>query len=261
MSGADKLKLADGPFTVSLVACDTLVATRTGPNSASYYPIQLRATVKSSLLATPFSIPPTPVVMTLVSQINGQDYVQLQGPISILGSTINVHGSIALPAGTLTSTSVAAFPSTPIVTSRSGFTYSQGDVSTTLSVIGTASASIYTGPPPANLQLHSDAVQMITAHADGSQTVQPFEGGIHLNSPSDQVMLRFYASGVRQAAQVRVQIAGQEVPVIYSGAAGHFQGLDEVTVEIPRSLAGVGEADVVLTVDGQPASPVRIQIQ
>ena len=49
--------------------------------------------------------------------------------------------------------------------------------------------------------------------------------------------------------------------MIYSGAAGHFPGLDEVTVEVPRSLAGIDEADVELTVDGRPASPVRIHIQ
>jgi hypothetical protein len=37
--------------------------------------------------------------------------------------------------------------------------------------------------------------------------------------------------------------------------------LDEVTVEVPRGLAGMGDVDVVLTADGQTASPVRIHIQ
>jgi hypothetical protein len=37
--------------------------------------------------------------------------------------------------------------------------------------------------------------------------------------------------------------------------------LDEITVELPRSLAGMGQVDVVLTADGQTASPVRIPIQ
>jgi uncharacterized protein (TIGR03437 family) len=74
-------------------------------------------------------------------------------------------------------------------------------------------------------------------------------------------LLQFYASGVRDASEVHVRIAGQEVPVLYSGPAGHFPGLDEVTVEIPRSLAGMGESEVLLTADGEPASPVRIHIQ
>jgi hypothetical protein len=37
--------------------------------------------------------------------------------------------------------------------------------------------------------------------------------------------------------------------------------LDEVTVDLPRSLAGTGDVDVVLTADGQTASPVHIHIQ
>jgi uncharacterized protein (TIGR03437 family) len=66
---------------------------------------------------------------------------------------------------------------------------------------------------------------------------------------------------VRGASEVRMQIAGQDVPVLYAGASGHFSGLDEVTVEVPRTLAGIGEADAVLTVDGQTASPVRVRLQ
>jgi len=34
-----------------------------------------------------------------------------------------------------------------------------------------------------------------------------------------------------------------------------------VTVELPRSLAGIGAADVILSADGRTASPVRINIQ
>jgi hypothetical protein len=37
--------------------------------------------------------------------------------------------------------------------------------------------------------------------------------------------------------------------------------LDEVVVEVPRNLAGMGQVDVVLTVDGQSANPVPVHIQ
>ena len=86
-------------------------------------------------------------------------------------------------------------------------------------------------------------------------------GPVDLRESSDTVMLQFYASGVRDASEVHVQVAGQDVPVRYAGASGHFPGLDEVTVEVPRSLAGTGDVDVVLTADGQTARPVRIHIQ
>lgn len=105
-------------------------------------------------------------------------------------------------------------------------------------------------------------MQVITLHADGTQLVRPLRmAPVEPAATSDRVMLQFYASGVRDASEVHVQIAGQDVPVRYAGPSGHFPGLDEVTVEVPRSLAGMGDADVTMTVDGQAASPVRIRIQ
>lgn len=73
--------------------------------------------------------------------------------------------------------------------------------------------------------------------------------------------MKFYASGVRGASDVRVQIGGDEVPVLYASASGYFPGLDEVMVQAPRSLAGRGVTEVTLTADGQTADPVRIYFQ
>jgi uncharacterized protein (TIGR03437 family) len=74
-------------------------------------------------------------------------------------------------------------------------------------------------------------------------------------------VLKFYASGLRDAADVQVRIDGEEAPVLYAGKSAYLDALDEVNVLVPRSLAGRGNVEVVLTVDGQPASPVRVQIQ
>ncbi|HTP34546.1 MAG TPA: hypothetical protein VMJ75_20350 [Candidatus Acidoferrales bacterium] len=38
-------------------------------------------------------------------------------------------------------------------------------------------------------------------------------------------------------------------------------GLDQVNLVIPRSLAGAGEVPVVLTVDGQTASAVTVNLK
>jgi hypothetical protein len=136
-------------------------------------------------------------------------------------------------------------------------------VATELSIIGKASATVYTpSDVKASALLHSGAVQVITAQADGTQTVRPLQmGPVDPGASLGKTMLQFYASGVRDASEVHVQIAGQDVPVLDFGAAGHFPGLDEVTVEVPRSLAGSGDVDVVMTADGQAAAPVRIHIQ
>ncbi|MBL8168727.1 MAG: hypothetical protein JNJ50_11265, partial [Acidobacteria bacterium] len=40
-----------------------------------------------------------------------------------------------------------------------------------------------------------------------------------------------------------------------------FVGLDQINVPLPRSLAGRGEVDVVMTVDGVAANTIRIRIK
>jgi uncharacterized protein (TIGR03437 family) len=327
IKGQDTLKLAGQPFSITLYACESKQPSQTGPSYAVYAGIALTGTVKSSLITTPYTIKATPMTFILVTPPTGPDLVEVEGNLTVFGSLIFVHGSIAVPAGTLTSTSIAPFSKVPIVTASSGFIYSyplwrastaysvgqqivdpagnaqkvqtagtsgttapvwnetlngattDGTVvwtnngngsdqpgpytSTELAIIGnaTGTASPAAGPK-ANALLHADAVEVITAHADGTQSVRPLRGApVDLFASSDKVMLQFYASGVRDAAELRVQIAGQEVPVVYAGAADHFPGLDEVIVELPRSLAGMGQVDVVLTADGQTASPVPVHIQ
>jgi hypothetical protein len=234
--------------------------------------------------------------------------------------SVPIHGDISLASGTLSSTNIAPFANTAIVTSTSAFTYSltawqashqyngvgveildpQGNaqqVTTTgtsgatapawnetvggtttdgtvtwtcegpytpteLSLIGTAQATVPAAGPKAAVLLHAGSAQVITAHSDGTQSVRPLQAApVDLLASSDPVMLLFYASGVRDASDVRVQIAGQDVLVIHAGATADFPGLDEITVELPRSLAGVGRVDAVLTADGQTASPVPVHIQ
>jgi hypothetical protein len=324
ISGPDKFKLAHGPFSITLYACESKTPIRTGSDWAAYTPLDLKGTVTSGLTGQPTNISSQKMSIVLVdpSTPGGVDTVQLSGIVPLEGAEISIHGSLALPAGTLTSTSIASFPSASTIVAKSIFSYvvthpawqpstsytlgkeildpsgniqevatagtsgatapawneivggatsdnsvvwtCQGPLQpTTLSVIGTVSGTVYTGSAVnASALLQTDAVQVITAHADGTQSVRPIQAApIDLAASSDTVMLRFYASGVQDASSVNVQIAGQDVPVRYAGAAGHFAGLDEVTVEVPRSLAGMGDVDAVLTADGQTASPVRIHIQ
>jgi len=303
IKGMDGFKLAGQPFSITLYACEGKAPSQKGPNYDVYAAIALTGTVKSSLITTPYTIRATPMTFILVDPLAGPDLVEVEGNLTVFGSLLFIHGSIALPAGTLANASIAPFSKVSIVTANSGFTYSypswhkstayavgqqivdpagnaqkvtsagtsgatapawnetlngtttDGTVVWTcggpytapeLALIGTASATASQGSGAnAEVRLLADAVDVTTAHADGTQSV----------------MLNFYASGVRHASEVHVQIAGQNVPVLHSGASADFPGLDEVTVEIPRSLAGMGQVDVVLTADGQEASPVPVHIQ
>jgi uncharacterized protein (TIGR03437 family) len=76
--------------------------------------------------------------------------------------------------------------------------------------------------------------------------------------------LELYGTGIRNElsiSNVSVTINGTSVPITFAGAQGGFLGLDQVDVAVPLSLRGTGETNLVLTVDGQIANTVRVNIQ
>jgi len=60
---------------------------------------------------------------------------------------------------------------------------------------------------------------------------------------------------------VRATVGGIASTVSYVGSQNQFAGLDQINVLIPRELAGRGEVDVTLAVDGRPANTVRVKIK
>ena len=56
------------------------------------------------------------------------------------------------------------------------------------------------------------------------------------------------------------KIGGQTTETLYAGPQGSFVGLDQLNLRVPRSLAGRGEEDVVLTVGGIASNTVRVSI-
>ena len=78
------------------------------------------------------------------------------------------------------------------------------------------------------------------------------------------VYVSFYGTGIRNRsslANVAVTINGVGVPVLYAGPAPNYTGLDQVNAGVVFSLRGSGESNVVLTVDGQAANIVTIDVQ
>ncbi len=93
----------------------------------------------------------------------------------------------------------------------------------------------------------------------GSCVAQP----IDLGATGDQVFLTLYGTGLRNRTaleNVSCTIGGVAATVLYAGAQMSFDGLDQVNVQIPSSLRGRGQVDVVLMVDGQRANVVRVSI-
>lgn len=86
---------------------------------------------------------------------------------------------------------------------------------------------------------------------------------LDLGPAGDTVTIVLFGTGFRgrsALAAVSCRIGGQAGEVQYASVAPGFVGLDQANVVIPRSLAGRGEVDVVLTVDGKIANTVKVNI-
>ena len=111
--------------------------------------------------------------------------------------------------------------------------------------------------------------------ANGSQSFEPivtFDAALNryvaapidLGPATDQVFLVFYGAGLRFRAAlsaVSCSIGGVFNEVLYAGEVGGLTGLDQINTRLSRSLAGRGEVDVVITVDGKTANTVRIAVR
>ncbi|HZY59514.1 MAG TPA: hypothetical protein VFE56_07115 [Candidatus Binataceae bacterium] len=86
---------------------------------------------------------------------------------------------------------------------------------------------------------------------------------IDMGPDTDQLSLIVSGTGFRAAGagQTSVSINGLDAPVSSAGAQGTPVGVDQATVMLPRSLAGAGSVDLVLTAAGQTANTVNISFQ
>ena len=79
-----------------------------------------------------------------------------------------------------------------------------------------------------------------------------------------QVFLVVYGTGFKfrsTLSSVSCAIGGVAAEVLYTGEVDDFVGLDQINVRLSRSLAGLGEVDVAITVDGMTANKVRVAIR
>jgi uncharacterized protein (TIGR03437 family) len=87
---------------------------------------------------------------------------------------------------------------------------------------------------------------------------------IDLSVPGEQVYLILFGTGLRYRNSlntVSLEIGGGFTNALYVGAAPGFVGLDQINALAPNSLAGRGEVDVVLTVDGKKANTVKLMFK
>jgi len=87
---------------------------------------------------------------------------------------------------------------------------------------------------------------------------------IDLGPDGDHVFLSIFGTGWRfrsSETAAKVKVGGVEVPVLYVGLQPTLEGVDQINVELTRTLAGKGEVDLEVMVDGRMANTTRVAIK
>lgn len=75
---------------------------------------------------------------------------------------------------------------------------------------------------------------------------------------ADRLFLDLYATGVRGSSNVQVLLGLDTITPLFAGAQPQFVGLDQVTIELPPSLAGVGKMQVTIVSGGLRSNVVEL---
>jgi len=80
------------------------------------------------------------------------------------------------------------------------------------------------------------------------------------DDPDGQTYLTLYGTGLRFAGGApNVTIGGVPAVVTYSGEQGHFVGLDQLNVRVPKSVLTMGSVEVVVTVGSLESNHVTVR--
>jgi uncharacterized protein (TIGR03437 family) len=108
----------------------------------------------------------------------------------------------------------------------------------------------------------SNAANTITAaftcgNTAGSCVSAPFD----LSTAPGGAVLILYGTGIRNntgLGSTMVTIGGIPSMPVYAGPQNQYPGLDQMNVQVPAGLAGKGEVNVVVMVEGRAANSVRV---
>jgi hypothetical protein len=144
ISGADTLKLAGEPFTVSIKVSAATVPFKTSPGFAAYNKLKLTGTVHSGLIgSTPVNIASSEA--TIMQGINGtlDDIFTMEAPVKVVGISLTIKATIILPPGTLAKATLHPFSTITLVPANATVEYSDSSATTDLAIqTGSLSATI-----------------------------------------------------------------------------------------------------------------------
>ena len=127
-------------------------------------------------------------------------------------------------------------------------------------------------PTPNLFQVNSDALATgyLTRVRGAQQSTEQFAQSssgvataipIDLGSATDQLFLVLYGSNLGSATAMTATIGGVSAEVAYAGNLIPANGVAQFNIAVPRSLAGRGSVDVVLTSNGKTSNTVNVNIK
>jgi uncharacterized protein (TIGR03437 family) len=152
------------------------------------------------------------------------------------------------------------------------FTASNGsNAQTTTALIQNVAPALFSMNGNGSGVAAATAIEVPTAQPQQQTPVTVFQCSASTCAPvpinlgvSGTIFLTLYGTGIRNLSalgNVQVTINGISIPVLYAGLQPTYPGLDQVNVSLPAALAGTGNANIVLIVDGQISNTVIVAIQ
>jgi uncharacterized protein (TIGR03437 family) len=115
----------------------------------------------------------------------------------------------------------------------------------------------------ANSRANGVAAALVTSDGRSFQRVFDDNGDavpISVGSPGQPNYLILFGTGMRTQGPVQARIGGHDCIVSWSGAHPLYAGLDQINVQLPDSLRGIGAAQVIVAVGGFVANFAQINI-
>lgn len=181
---------------------------------------------------------------------------------SLGGITVTVTDSAGVPRQaplfyvSPTQISFMIPPQTATGTATVTVATSTGSLTATITVTSSASA-LYSanasgsGPLAAQVAVYTPGGQVTYVNTAALSGATYINAPISLTPTSNTFYLILYGTGFDNAKAVTVTINGQTYNPSYAGPQGTFPGLDQINVLLPSSMAGAGQVNVSVTVDGQ----------
>lgn len=168
-------------------------------------------------------------------------------PVTLGGVSVTIGGSAAsLFYVSPTQINLVINPATPVGT----------ETVTIISPKGTQtlSAVLSLNAPPGLFSLSGSGTR------DGAilNAVTFLLGAFGVSSPTTPTYLALYATGLNPSAKPSVTIGGVDVQVTAFSAAPCCDGLQQINVLVPASLAGAGRVPVVVTAGGNASNTVEV---